>query len=991
MSQLPFVFKKDQFISRFMRGNVETRLLAKSESVEVLKQFIPAKTVFHLTSADEWQGFEFFQILSGKLRYMDAHPVVDLEPGDYIARKLVPQRSMFETQVDTVILSFSSEPTYQFIRKEVEDYVQLAHEIEKDEYTEGHSFRIQHLSRLLGEKLGLSGERLRNLINAAFFHDLGKAKVPKAILRKAGRLSPEEQAIMRQHASWGKEMLDSAPYLQAAGQIVEQTHEHCDGSGYPKGLRGQNISLEARIIAVADAYDAMTTDRPYRNALPQDESIRRLESAAGTQLDGEVVAAFTEMLESQGLMRPDVDRQLARLRQHEAILQIGEEILANKEIDEILNRVVFTIVTYSPFRRAALALYAKPIAPESTEEVSFERVVCVGLSPEEEQRLKENPLPASERPKIFQDQFRLSRSFYIPHDQLPWREHPGLITVGNAQAEGTWHPDDFICIPLRIRNQYLGVISVDEPNDGQAPIRETLEPIELLAGFAALALDRTQHLQRLKSVYALSEHLAKVDSIDLLLQQSMEVLTQHFSTFDYSGISFLEQGELVLQHWQTKLTASEFRLADFDRISVDEGLLGWAVRNRCPVVVDDVLQDSRYIQGHKDIRSELVTLVEDQEEVLGVLNLESRHVSAFTQEDLELAQALGRQLGTAIANLRRRSALRASLDEQKRFSAFLKRLNQATELDEAIELTIERGIELLKPRADAGCLLLWNHDKRVFEFAVAVNRDLEKLKVTTFSERQLRPIFALGRPLILSRSQQLQDPTLRKISQASNLPPPASTISIPIRNDGRVVALLNINNLAIEGAFAEVDAAKVLGLVPEIELVLHRLRDRENLKRQAQRDSLTGMYNRHYLSEMVEARKHARLRVNHPVSLIMIDFVGFFHVNDRFGHLEGDRVLKEAAALFGRNVREQDDVIRYGGDEFLIVLPNTPGSTAQEICQRLERAIAENDWGFPLSLSISTGVALWTPNEDVTFEGVLEEADAWMFRQKRGAKSAPAT
>lgn len=162
----------------------------------------------------------------------------------------------------------------------------------KDDYTEGHCQRIAELSLALGLRLGLPPERLEVLTYAAILHDIGKVAVPDAILLKPGPLTPEEFAVMKEHATVGRRVLESIDLFAEVAQVVEQHHERYDGTGYPRGLRGEEILLEARILAVADAFDAMTSTRPYRRALPRDQAVAELRRGAGAQFDPRVVEAF---------------------------------------------------------------------------------------------------------------------------------------------------------------------------------------------------------------------------------------------------------------------------------------------------------------------------------------------------------------------------------------------------------------------------------------------------------------------------------------------------------------------------------------------------------------------------------------------------------------------------------------------------------------------------------------------------------------------------
>jgi HD-GYP domain-containing protein (c-di-GMP phosphodiesterase class II) len=143
--------------------------------------------------------------------------------------------------------------------------------------------------------MGLAGEPLRTLELAALFHDIGKIGVPSDVIRKSGPLTPEEWTEMKRHPEIGAQIISPVPFLQPLLPIVRACHEHWDGTGYPEGLEGTDIPLEARIILVCDAFHAMTSDRPYRAALPASEAVARLQRAAGGQFDPVVVEAFVRL------------------------------------------------------------------------------------------------------------------------------------------------------------------------------------------------------------------------------------------------------------------------------------------------------------------------------------------------------------------------------------------------------------------------------------------------------------------------------------------------------------------------------------------------------------------------------------------------------------------------------------------------------------------------------------------------------------------------
>ena len=162
----------------------------------------------------------------------------------------------------------------------------------RDHETHGHSERVVSFSLRLGRELGLGAEQLTALEFGALLHDIGKIGVPDAILRKPASLDGDEWARMRLHPLYGQRILEGIEFLRGAGRVVAQHHEQWDGSGYPQGLRGDEIDLNARIFAVADAFDAMTSDRVYRRGRPYEVAVAELEDYAGRQFDPDVVAAF---------------------------------------------------------------------------------------------------------------------------------------------------------------------------------------------------------------------------------------------------------------------------------------------------------------------------------------------------------------------------------------------------------------------------------------------------------------------------------------------------------------------------------------------------------------------------------------------------------------------------------------------------------------------------------------------------------------------------
>ncbi|GAB4259941.1 MAG: hypothetical protein Kow0092_08490 [Deferrisomatales bacterium] len=164
----------------------------------------------------------------------------------------------------------------------------------KDPYTRGHSDRVTHYSRLIAEALGLTREEVDVVVRAAILHDVGKIGVPGAVLNKPGRLTDQEFRQIQRHPSVGAEIVREIRAMAETLDIIRAHHERFDGRGYPQGLRGEEIPLGARILAVADTFDAMTSNRPYRQGLPAQVAYDEIERCSASQFDPQVARAFLE-------------------------------------------------------------------------------------------------------------------------------------------------------------------------------------------------------------------------------------------------------------------------------------------------------------------------------------------------------------------------------------------------------------------------------------------------------------------------------------------------------------------------------------------------------------------------------------------------------------------------------------------------------------------------------------------------------------------------
>ncbi|HLM43587.1 MAG TPA: HD domain-containing phosphohydrolase [Myxococcaceae bacterium] len=208
----------------------------------------------------------------------------------------------------------------------------------REHETSDHSQRVVSYTASIAQRLSISGKELEEIGRGALLHDIGKIGVPDAVLLKPGKLTPEEWQEMRKHPDIGFQMIQNIPFLATPAQIVLSHQERWDGQGYPRNLRGQEIHIGARIFAVADTLDAMTSDRPYRKGTTFANAITEIHRCAGTQFDRDVVRAFLDIGEQALIkIREDMQNRKLTLVQAEAQAQEAEATLARltDDLDDI--------------------------------------------------------------------------------------------------------------------------------------------------------------------------------------------------------------------------------------------------------------------------------------------------------------------------------------------------------------------------------------------------------------------------------------------------------------------------------------------------------------------------------------------------------------------------------------------------------------------------------------------------------------------------------
>lgn len=295
-----YVKKKGEYVEHIKRDLTELSLLARVEGTEVMVQKIAPDRMVSISPGEEGT-FEFFYILRGSLLWESDEGDRLIGEGDYIYTHGLKEIVHLKTLTEVEHICMCTQPVFKRETRKISEFMDILKRVEeKDIYTHNHGKRVQEYSVAIAKKLKLPNDRMEVLLDAAIFHDIGKIHIPDEILNKPGRLTGEEIDTIKLHPVYGKRLVEGT-FLEHIGIFIIQHHERLDGSGYPHGLKSEDIMLESRIISVADAFDAMTTDRPYKNGLSAAEAIAELKSLAGKHYDESVLCALENALGEQPL------------------------------------------------------------------------------------------------------------------------------------------------------------------------------------------------------------------------------------------------------------------------------------------------------------------------------------------------------------------------------------------------------------------------------------------------------------------------------------------------------------------------------------------------------------------------------------------------------------------------------------------------------------------------------------------------------------------
>lgn len=573
-------------------------------------------------------------------------------------------------------------------------------------------------------------------------------------------------------------------------------------------------------------------------------------------------------------------------------------------------------------------------------------------------------------------------------------------TISAAAAEGI---QSLAVAPIKLMGRVLGTIACATRKDKPPLTQHHLKLVQNIANAIAPAIENARLYQRAREasatlaqekqaletinavVAAASASLELEQALELALDKALEMTRQRMGAIHLVDEA---KGELVLA---CQRGFSDAVVAELQRLKVGESATGWVAAHGEPILVEDTATDSRVTLSapKREIpTSTACAPLKVRGKVLGVMTFVRRRTNSLTERDLQALVNIANAVAPAIERARLIKQERETAQALAREKAELEAVNSivataaaSLELELVLQLALEKTISVLG--TDAGSIHLLEEGsgdlvlKAHHRLSVEAVRDIQRLKVTNSIAGM-----AVERKEPVLVPDITQEP--RIATQATLQQGPRATVIVPISLRDRVLGVLTTGR-AGAGSISRDNTNLIQAIANAVAPAIENARLYEQMETMALTDTLTGLPNRRYLLGELERELSRSRREQAPLSLLMIDVDSLKAVNDKYGHEAGDRLLMELAGLIKGAVRTSEIVARYGGDEFVVVLPNTTPGDAETVARRIRQRVnayrLQVREGKEIAAQVSIGIATF-PQQAASAAEILDRADSAVYLSK---------
>ena len=478
-------------------------------------------------------------------------------------------------------------------------------------------------------------------------------------------------------------------------------------------------------------------------------------------------------------------------------------------------------------------------------------------------------------------------------------------------------------------------------------------------------------MHRIAILYDASQAVLSTFDLDEVLQQILVIARDYFH---------LENVAILLLDKETQELTLKDEIGGLNqvRLPLGKGLTGLAAQQKRPIYSPDVTKDPRHIPSGKDTRSELAVPLMVRDEVLGVLDCQSDKVDYFDTETIDLLTLFSTQASMALQNARLYSLERRRAQQLQAINDIAQQMTVVLELSELLgkvcssivrSFDIDHASILLKDEQD---VILRSHNGKL---------------VPKVAEGERLPAMAGLWGRALSTGQVVAEGS---IDQAHGpdvfFADTRSRMCIPLVSFGQTLGVLVLDSTRPD-AFRSLDTQTLESVADICATAIQNAQHVERVRQLAYIDGLTGIFNRRFFEMRISEEIERARRYSTGIAVLMVDIDQFKRLNDEFGHLLGDEVLRQVCSIFSQHLRKMDVVCRYGGEEFVIVLPQTNAEHAMRVAEKLRRVI--ESWQFPgvaRAVTISAGVATF-PEHGETRDALVKAADTGLYAAKQAGRN----